>query len=466
MKLNWNSLLNEQRRRPTEKYKGDFRNEFERDYDRSIYTPYFRKLQDKAQVFPLEHDDFVRTRLTHSIEVSSLGRAFGVDVVQNLEEKKLVGKDEIDKRKISALLSTVCLLHDIGNPPFGHFGEESIRMWFVEWFKLQEELKHKDPDNYLIADLTPEQKNDFIYYEGNAQTLRIVTFLQCLDDDKGLNLTYGTLAGLIKYPTDSSNIDENIKAKSKYGYFQAEKKVFEEIQDKCQLNCTRHPLVILMEAADDIAWSIIDIEDALRKGTIQFEEFIEYMGDKYEIINKNKRWDNFLENSKKYKNDWGFIRSYNIALQKLRIKLIGDMFRDCVSAFVDNYKLIMNGEFNESLISKSKSADVNNVLCGFARKHIYKDRAILAMEVVGCEVIQVLLNFIVVSILKNKENKIKTYEGKIYNLMGPVLRKLHENYTPQTTYDKLLLATDFISGLTDTYALNLYQKWSGIKLRK
>lgn len=466
MKLNWKHLLNEERRRPTRKNKNDYRNEFERDYDRSIYTPYFRKLQDKAQVFPLEHDDFVRTRLTHSIEVSSLGRAFGVDVVQNLKQKKLVNNNEIDSRKVSALLSTVCLLHDIGNPPFGHFGEESIRMWFKDWFKMQEELKEKEPNNYFIDKLTKEQKNDFLFFEGNAQTLRIVTLLQCLDDENGLNLTYGTLAGLIKYPTDSSNINEDIKAKSKFGYFQAEKEIYEEIQQKCKLFNARHPLAILMEAADDIAWSIIDIEDALRKGSIQYEEFIEYMNKKQKIVNKQKRWDKFLKNREKHREKWGFIRSSNIALQKFRIDLIGDMFRDCVAAFVDNYESIMEGEFTDSLIKKSKSAKVNNVLCGFAREHIYKDRAILAMEVVGCEVIHTLLNFLVINILNNKENKVKKYEGKIYNLLGPVLRKLHENYTKRSIYDQLLLATDFISGLTDTYALNLYQKWSGIKLRK
>jgi dGTPase len=221
-----------------------------------------------------------------------------------------------------------------------------------------------------------------------------------------------------------------------------------------------------MEAADDIAWSIIDIEDALRKGSIPFEEFIEHMEKEKAIINKNKNWDKFIDDRKKFKNEWGFTRSSNIALQNLRIRIIGDMFRACVDAFIKNYKLIMNGEFNEALIKVSEEKELNNLLCSFARNCIYKDRSILAMEVVGCEVIHTLLNFIVPQILTSKTDKVKNYEGKIYNLIGPVLRKQFEIYSSKTTYEKLLLATDFVCSLTDTYALNLFQKWSGIKLRK
>ncbi|RPI16251.1 MAG: dNTP triphosphohydrolase [Ignavibacteriae bacterium] len=464
MKLYWKDLLNEERRRKSNKHPNDNRNEFERDYDRSIYSPYFRRLQDKAQVFPLEQDDFVRTRLTHSIEVSSIGRSFGIEIAKTLLDNGLIKQQEIDLRKTSAILSTACLLHDIGNPPFGHFGEQSIRMWFKEWFNNQDRLKESKPNECLINNLTKEQKNDFINFEGNAQALRILTYLNCIDDENGLNLTFGTLGSLIKYPTDSSNINEDIKSKSKCGFFQSEKKVFEEIQEKCKLYCSRHPLAIIMEAADDIAWSIIDIEDALRKETMQFEEFIEFMQENLEIINKNKRWDNFLQDSKN-NTKWGFVRSYNIAMQKLRIRIIGDMFRACVDSFTRNYNDIMKGVFNEPLIKYSDEKDLHSLLCKFARKHIYKNRAILAMEVLGCEVIDCLLNFIVPHILGSKTDNIKTYEGKIYHLIGPTLRKQFEIFSNKTTYDKLLLATDYISSLTDTYALNLYQKWSGIKLR-
>jgi len=454
--LEWKYLLNDERRRKSNRKEGDRRTEFERDYDRIIYMSSFRRLKDKAQVFPLERDDFVRTRLAHSLEVSTLGRSFGVDVTEKIkDEHKLRDVKDSDfpnfQRNVSTILSTACLIHDIGNPPFGHFGEESIRGWFKKYFTKN-------------STLTDEQKNDFLHFEGNAQALRIVTYLQALDDDKGINLTYGTLGSTIKYLCSSSNIRECPgKSRTKCGYYQSEKAIFEEIQNNTMLNYQRHPLVFLLEAADDLAYSAIDVEDAIQKGAISCEIFCDYMSqklDKYKILITN-----FNNNRQMYSKDWKIFRSNYISIQKFRIDATGYMFRDCVDAFSQYYDDIMDGSYDKELILHSNSAEIYEALRSFAKEYVYVRPNVLMLEIVGCKVIQGLLDIFVEAVRDEHRNDMRTEAGKIFGLISPHLRSLINIYgNINDEYQQLQLVTDYISGLTDTYALNLYQNLSGIKL--
>jgi len=456
--LDWKKLLNTERRRLTQKQLGDQRTEFERDYDRVIFSSSFRRLKDKTQVYPLNHDDFVRTRLSHSLEVSSFGRFFGIDIVRSLKENgidDLYSKHDYIEAKISSIIATACLLHDIGNPPFGHFGEKSIQTFFEKYFQ-----KNK-------TSLNERQKLDFVNFEGNAQALRVVTYLQALDDDKGLNLTYGTLASMIKYPCRSNEIKKDKKKQhSKFGFFSSEENIFQEIQEQTGLNGERHPLVYLMEAADDIAFSTVDVEDALKRRCVSNDIFIEYMTQSL------KNYPHFLQKLEKIKVDqakyyqqgWGDEGSYRIAIQKFRIDISGIMFRACVKEFCSNYKDIMNCNYTEALIENSDAKILYKTLTGFARKYVYIHPEIIEVEILGEKVIHGLLELFVDAIQDDTRDDNKILNGKLYNLISPSLKNLMTIYgNVKDEYQRLQMATDFISGMTDSYALNLYQKLHGVK---
>ncbi|MGD0591425.1 MAG: dGTP triphosphohydrolase [Bacteroidota bacterium] len=453
--LEWHKLLNKERRRKSDKNRSDQRNPFERDYDRVIYCSSFRRLKDKAQVFPLERDDFVRTRLAHSLEVSTLGRSFGTDVFKTLKKRKRIKRDEVDENEIAAILSTVCLLHDIGNPPFGHFGEESIRSWFTKFFS-----DHK-------PSLSVAQRKDFENFEGNAQAFRIATYTQFLRDEMGLNLTYGTLASLIKYPCSSTEfIPKGPRPLKKFGYFQTEKDVFEDVIKKNGIEkLSRHPLAFLMEAADDIAYSAIDIEDALRKKEIPCHTFIEYMGDNLKDIDEKKLITKFKKKRDDLRKTWGNGLADSIAIQEFRIESTGIMFRACVNAFCENYSKIMECDFSKELIKASTASHLYSTCQDFARKYVYVIPSVLSLEILGCKVIHGLLDFFVKSVHSGNRNNQGTEEGKLFLLISPGLRKLVEKYKDIEHEDiQYHLATDFISGMTDNHALNLYQNLSGIRI--
>lgn len=261
--MNWSALLCEQRQRPSVSGKGDSRNEFQRDYHRIIQSASFRRLQDKTQVFPLDKSDFVRTRLTHSLEVSSFAKSLGQMIFQNIIKFKQDSEitEEI-KDKICSVLECAGLIHDIGNPPFGHFGEETIRAWF------KNNLPNIKYNGKEITNILSEQMlNDLYHFEGNAQALRLLTKLHFLVDEHGMNLNFTLLNTIIKYPVSSIEINkksENIK-EHKMGYYSAEKELFEEITSATGAVDCRHPLAFILEAADDIAYKTADIEDAVKK---------------------------------------------------------------------------------------------------------------------------------------------------------------------------------------------------------
>ena len=288
-KMNWTKLLCTDRIRSFQKstISRDLRTEFEKDYHRIIGSASFRRLQDKTQVFPLDKSDYVRTRLTHSLEVSS----FAKSLAQNVGEKIIQEKKDSDftwknKEDISNILQCSGLLHDIGNPPFGHFGETTIRDWFKNNLcKL--EYKGQSLDKYLESQMI----QDFYNFEGNAQALRLVTKLHFLVDENGMNLTKALLGTIIKYPVSSLEINKksgNIKHK-KMGYFYADRENFKKIQESMELNGNRHPLTYLLEAADDIAYKTADIEDSVEKGNISYHQLMKELEERCikSILSKN-----------------------------------------------------------------------------------------------------------------------------------------------------------------------------------
>ncbi|HCA4054136.1 TPA: dNTP triphosphohydrolase, partial [Listeria monocytogenes] len=257
--MEWTTLLNREtisrKRNPGN---GDLRNAFENDYQRIILSASFRRLQDKTQVFPLEKNDFIRTRLTHSLEVSTIAKSMGTLVGSQIVERNIDPSfTEQNIRELSDLLASAGLLHDIGNPPFGHFGETAIRQWFAK------ELPTLKIDDISINSLLEKQmRNDFLHFEGNAQVLRVVTKLhQLFETSYGMNLTSATLNSFVKYPVNSLQINKTHIKSKKMGYFYSEKDIFEKITEQTGTNGNRHPVTFLLEAADDISYLIADLED-------------------------------------------------------------------------------------------------------------------------------------------------------------------------------------------------------------
>jgi len=471
-KLNWTQLLSEDRERKSNAQVAPHRNGFDMDYDRIISSSSFRRLQDKAQVFPLQANDFTRTRLTHSLEVSALGRSFGQRVSGWLLENEEIDSDEI-ARKIPSLLSVACLVHDLGNPPFGHYGEDIIRKWFTKWFGSEEYKKLNDKYKATTGEdlLTNIQKKDFEYFEGNAQSIRILSRLQFLNDQHGINFTFGTLATLIKYPWNSSS--EDALRKKKFGYFSSEKDLFAQIRENTGLSGTiRHPLTYLLEAADDIAYLAADVEDGVKKGAVPWEVAYEMaktaLGSSYEENFK------YLEKLRKQASLNEVPDKDLVNVQNFKIWVQGEMFNQACNAFFDNYPQIMNGTFTGDLLGKSHAADIQKFLIELAVKYCYCDEEVLTLELVGDSVLESLMDLFVFAVANDDGNfKTKSKNGKLFNLISPNFRhiqKLDESGLPKNNfndislYNKLILITDFMSGMTDSYAVNLHQKLTGVKL--
>jgi dGTPase len=472
-KLKWDKLFAIERERAST-VNTDHRNEFDKDYDRVVYSSSVRRLQDKAQVFPLQENDFTRTRLTHSIEASALARSLGIAVEKWLLEKGEIKYD--NQRNLSALLQVSALIHDLGNPPFGHYGEDIIRKWFNKWLNSDEfiELNNKLDERVRLKE---EEKLDFINFEGNAQTLRIVTKLQLLNDYNGVNFTYGTLATIMKYPwasNDKKFINDDCK---KFGYFLSEKCIAEKIQ-KCTglQDGVRHPATFLLEASDDMAYLCADIEDAVKKGIIPWNE--EYIRIKKELECKNDQYKKVFEKLDEIleKNEKKNIPDRTLAsIQNFKVHFQGIMFKNVLEAFKENYDSIMMGEFeHNSLIDNCGLNELVEELRELAKKYCFVDKEVLTLELVGDTVINGLLDIFVNALVNcNDTPKSKTREGKLYELISPNFKyvcsfdyeeKKEKNFTEVRLYDKLLLITDFISGMTDSYAVNLYKELLGVKL--
>ena len=381
MPMEWTKLLSDKRFRPRGiKEKIDARNPFEDDYSRIIFSSAFRRLQDKTQVFPLERDSLVRTRLTHSIEVSNIGRSIGLSIEKSLFEKGEISDEE--KGSIPSIIAAAGLIHDLGNPPFGHYGEDAFKTFYSS---IQDKLEE--------AGLNKEQIEDFLKFDGNVQTFRYLTKLQFLKDDLSYNLSFPTLATVIKYPFSSlegNKENDNISQK-KYGYFCSEKNKFEEIWSHLRIpEKARFPLTYILEAADDIAYSANDLEDGVRKNIINSDKFLTKLKnyvDENRIPDEDLLVEVYNRCNKIKEDDKSGIE--NCIIEQFRIEAHSRMIRSAVEAFIDedNYKEIMEGRFNSELLERSKAKNIRKFFSSFARKDVFSNKDVLKLELMGEEVI-------------------------------------------------------------------------------
>lgn len=464
--------------RPVTECITDPRNPFQRDCDRITYSYPFRRLQDKTQVIPLPVIDFVHTRLTHTLEVTTVGRSLGKLLENHLFENGTF-KDREEAGNIPAIIAAACLAHDIGNPPFGHSGEDAISEYFkfgnqgyahlegVYGENFDYSLRQSDQasDIKKMVEVTDLQK-----FEGNAMGFRLLT----KHDDTGLNLTCATLATFSKYPrqsyvfgdSESGRWDDSRVSQKKYGFFQTELKEFEMVADEVGLKklmdpisgnyaWARHPLAFLMEAADDICYRIIDLEDGFRIGRIPFADCESQL---INIASKDERWNEAIYKAipiDKEKKKFGYLRGLAINV----------LIKYAFDAFKNNYEGIMSFEFDKDLISSGNDQTIIEALKNIKdtiRRYIYKWQEVLTVEAAGFEVLGELLEKYIeasnICLECPPESRSKR-ASKIFDLL-PVEFQHTEGIS---VYERYLKIASYVSGMTDSYAINIFQRIKGIR---
>ena len=438
--MNWNQLLSTKRfgQEAYHAKRDDDRSEFQRDYDRLIFSAPFRRLQNKTQVFPLPGSVFVHNRLTHSLEVACVGRSLGVNVAHRLKAKKNIETPYLEE--IGSIVSAACLAHDMGNPPFGHSGEKAIATYFSEG----------DRQN-LKEEMSEEEWKDIICFEGNANALRLLTHQFNGRRPGGFVLTYSTLASVVKYPYASVYSDVR---KQKFGFFDSEKADFEKIATELGIprladnpnRYARHPLVYLVEAADDICYQIMDIEDAHKLRILTTDEtknlFLGFFND---------------EKKARRQETMNMVTDVNEQIAYLRSSVIGLLIDECSAVFAEHEEAILNGTFTGSLIKKlpQTSFDAYENCSKTAFKKIYRSQEVLDVELAGYKIILTLLEHLVAAVLSPE----KAYSQQL-------LMRIPEQYETNSpsVYGKIMSVLDYISGMTDIYALDLYRKITGMSI--
>lgn len=469
--MNWQQLLCGDRIRSYRgnPNSGDFRTEFEKDYHRIIGSASFRRLQDKTQVFPLDKSDFIRTRLTHSLEVSSFAKSLG----QNISKKILLDIGDTSFREsyqadVCDILQCAGLLHDIGNPPFGHFGETVIREWF---HKNLGNITYKG--NCLEETLLPQMKADFYNFEGNTQALRLVTKLHYLVDAHGMNLTKALLGTIIKYPVSSLEINKNsgnIKDK-KMGYYYAEREIFADLQESLGTQGARHPLAYVLEAADDIAYRTADIEDAFKKGCITYGQLIQELKAKGENEKEGSEYLKLtaaLEDRYKKALERGVAQPEVYAVQNWVVRIQGKLIACATYGFAANYEQIMEGTYKKDLFSGTHGEHIADVLGDIAYRYAFISKPILKLEVAAEAILTFLLEkFVDAVIYYDTEVRLNAVQEKLISLISDNYKAIYKIYSKDRSeveklYLRLLLVTDSICGMTDSYAKGLYQELKGL----
>ena len=448
---------------------GDFRSQFQRDYDRSLFSTPVRRLQDKAQVFPLEPHDAVRTRLTHSLEVANVARGIASAVAQWLSETGKLS-DPAQRDAIPLIASTCGLIHDLGNPPFGHSGEESIRTWFTDrsdrlagFFDSLARVQRGDHQRQL--------ERDFLNFEGNAQTIRIVSKLQVLADYYGLNLTAGTLSAALKYTASSDRADTSslIHETRKPGYFASENVLIDKIREVTGTGESRNPITYLVEAADDIVYSVVDLEDGVKKGVIGWEEVESRLkqganGDNGILEEILKKSDEYVDRAEPKLER----RERDEAMsQTFRTYAIFRFTKAAIDAFKNNHDLIMGGDFHGELVKESEVASIIKACKETAKRCIFlRDPTILEREIAGRHVIFDLMDKFWESVEKfnpdSEPGSPNDFPAKIRSLISPNYRRvfnhsLKDGSHPREYY-RMQLVTDYVCGMTDSFATRLHAK--------
>jgi dGTPase len=414
------------------------RTNFQRDYDRLIFSSPFRRLQNKTQVFPLPGSVFVHNRLTHSLEVSCVGRSLGKNVSARLIQK--YNDLEINFSEIDSIVSAACLAHDMGNPPFGHSGERAIAAYFADGKGRQFEAKVREEGG---------RWEDFLHFEGNANAMRLLTHQFKGRRYGGFALTYSTLASVVKYPFAS------MYAKSgKFGFFQTEEQTYQRISDELGIPkisadrdiYARYPLVYLVEAADDICYQIMDIEDAQKLRLLTKEETLDLFLGFFE----GKRLNDI-------KKTMAIVDDVNEQVAYLRSSIIGLLVDECTHEFLDNEDKFLAGAYDKPLIEGvSRLASEAYRRCSkVAYEKIYISRDVVDIELAGYHIFGYLLEIIIDAMMNPQHSYSKLLLNRVpgqYNVLAP------------TTYGKIQCALDYISGMTDVYALDLYRKVTGMSL--
>lgn len=465
-KIEWDNYLKTDRDRKSTRAKGvDFRTDFESDFGRVVFSSAIRRMHDKTQVMPLTSGDSMHTRLTHSMEVMSIAYSLGIGLCRNEEFKTAYGEKASDyERDIPMILKTAALIHDIGNPPFGHFGETIIQKYFRNYFEKVGQLNEAS------------QMLDFTEFDGNAQGFRLLTKLQYLNDLNGLNLTFPILGAYMKYPNIGARSKKDYIGKKKHGVYTSEKEVFNKIVKECGLNhgkyIKRHPLSFLVEAADSICYNIMDIEDGLERKWYSFEDVISFIEKaiKKETNNDNLRLSDIIK-SKCYDED----ESEKVRMVHFRISVINYFVNLANKNYIDNLEQIDKGNYSKELIEDDPNK-LSIAFQQFAQRYIYTQKEIQNIELTGETVLHGLFDLIIGYVFNPDENYRKRAKSVISRTCLRVA--YHENnkevmdvetffnydLDKLDTYSKLRMIVDFISGMTDKYALSLFRKLSGQQL--
>lgn len=439
--MNWNKLLSTKRLGTdgTTATSQEDRSQFQRDYDRIIFSSPFRRMQNKTQVFPLPDHIFVHNRLTHSLEVASVGRSLGSLLSERLLERKWDdGSPYVSE--IGTIVSAACLAHDLGNPPFGHSGEAAI----ANYFKRGKGTEYR-------GQMSAAQWNDFLYFDGNANAFRLLTHQFKGKRPGGFALTYSTLAGIVKYPYESGKT-----TKQKFGFFQSNKEDYYQIAETLEIprkadgSYARHPLVYLVEAADDICYQIMDLEDAFKLGIIDYDEVCNlFLGFYHPVNDRNKlqRIDQILRQ----------VADRNEQVNYLRSGVIGNLIYACVEVFLENYEAVMKGHFEGSLVDHLPETAANAMerVKEVSMGKIYAHRSVVEIEIAGYKIIGTLLDEFVRAVIHPKDS----YSQKLLSLLPAQYA-----VTGNSAYEKIQAVVDFVSGMTDVFALDLYRKITGISL--
>jgi dGTPase len=436
--VNWSTLLSANRPGQAPAPTENSRSAFEQDYDRIIFSHPFRRLQDKTQVHPLPEDDFVHTRLTHSLEVSSVGRSLGKRVGETIIQRHPNLKTRYSLFDFGAVVAAASLAHDLGNPPFGHAGEDAIS----DYFRRRPEL---------AREVTSHQWSDLVAFEGNAQGFRILN-----QHGAGLRLTLATLGAFTKYPCASnfSPRDPKRKSQKKFGFFDSERTLFAEIAAALELRAagdngwSRHPLAFLVEAADDICYSIIDLEDGCNLGLIPFDEAVELLAP---ILGKS------LDRPKLAREG-----SLKTKLGTLRAMAIGELIDACTTVFVDNEPEILSGYFDSALTDLGPHRDALKAIGKESVEKIYRARQVVEIEAAGHEVLPGLLDeFLMTGVGLRNAAPSRKYQNLALLLPIEIRQGIIQSADSYGVYRQVI---DFVSGLTDKHALNLYRKIKGMQI--
>lgn len=437
--MEWQRLISDRRLGLEELHEAgsQMRSDFQRDYDRMIFSSPFRRMQNKTQVFPLPGSVFVHNRLTHSLEVSSVGRSMSREVIHRIYANKPDQQDILWLQHIPDIVATACLCHDLGNPPFGHSGEKTISTWFSE-----------GPGSNLKSELTLQQWSDLINFEGNANSFRLLTHQFVGRRKGGFAMTYSTLGTLVKYPWTSEHAGD----KGKFGFFESEEGNYRKIADWLGIPeisngvFARHPLVYLMEAADDICYQIMDIEDAHRLGILNTVEASGYLL-------------NFFEENRREKlcRGMSYLDDPNEKIGYLRSSVIGSMVENCADAFVENLDVIMEGKPVKPLVNlmPGRLSEAYNNCAEMAYNRIYCAPDVVDVDLAGNRILSYLINELMEAVLNPEKNYSKL-----------LLTKMPKQYDikSDTLYGRIQSVLDHVSGMTDVYALDLFRKLNGHSL--